>query len=210
MAKSRRMTLPEIFRALANGKIMQFQSTDGKWYESDIDYCIHKFAFDPFDPSRWRLKPVPVPVPPGDLTQDEAQALFEKGERVQVLYKDGVWDDVYSPEGPMLWPEGLRSFRRKPAPVTPTIVPVPTAPKMVPLEAKDVRPGDVVRNGGWSDSWSSVVGAWAIDVGIASINAPPDGGHIIIRSYRELQSENWEISHDAGATWQRAEKPESA
>jgi hypothetical protein len=69
-----------------------------------------------------------------------------------------------------------------------------------------VKPGDVFSNAGWvPGSWAACLGAYAHEVMLAGLNS--DGG-TMIRSYAELQKEGWMKSSDAGATWQRAEKPE--
>lgn len=84
------MTKKEIYQALADGKATSVQrlGSDGmygeEWVTAKSEHqVIGWLAFDTanFDPKRYRLKP--TPVPPGDLTREEAEYAFKEGKKVE-------------------------------------------------------------------------------------------------------------------------------
>ena len=173
--------------AVAGGwaNITQYAQFDGPWED-------------------FRLKP--APVPPGDLTWDEARELHEEGVSIQfcapghysaLADECGAWDDVVS------WFDcsgrneiEAAAYRRKPQ------------PKRVPLGPEDVPPGSVFRNQHWGRSWSACLGAWTEIVGLATVNA--DAPALAIkRSYQALLDEGWQISRDGGKTWEPCWKEET-
>lgn len=189
--KDLNMTIPEILRALADGKAVELKiGTSGVWYQPSVQAALMHLSGN-FDPSRWRLKP--VPVPPGDLTQEEAEALRLAGVPIQ-FYSGEHWVDRTPNYGRCTFSD---AYRRTP---TPNIVPVAPAPKMVPLEAKDVKPGDAIRQ-----ITSFKQNTWWLVLCVTSASVWARSTEI---SFEDLHHSLWEISHDGGATWQRAEKPE--
>lgn len=155
----------------------------------------------PWDPDRWR--PTPRPVPPGDLTWEEAKALHEAGEKVEfispthVRRKDPTWEVVF------YWFERATpaelsgaAYRR-----APEVTPKP--PKMrVPLEPEDVPPGSVFRRVHWD------VAAWGMIVSVLE-----SGLVVMVGMNREptflrfatLATEDPNdglISTDGGKTWE--------
>jgi hypothetical protein len=111
----------------------------------------------PFKRLDWRR--TPKPVPPGDLTWEEAKRLHEAGEPVEYLWPAGAkyWTRADCWFSNMSGVEEA-AYRRKPA------------PKRVPLGPEDVKPGSVFR---W-DCWGAQKGmqhswAWIYYVGVYGI-----------------------------------------
>lgn len=220
------MTRPEIYRALAEGKTVQFKGNSSDTWtnypELDLLECLH-FDLDTgvFNASNYRL----APVPPGDLTYEEARELAHTGVAIEYTWKNiqegwgdpiwsgDEWDDSYQIENRKQF-----AYRRKPS-TTPTIVPVAPkheyasefrqawdetsdkpAPKMVPLEWTDIRPTDVFRQRG-------EVG-WQIPQKVRK-----DGIWFVSDVTRTLMywsfpclASEYERSPDGGKTWWRCEK----
>lgn len=181
-----------IIREYGYGKRIQKRLTkDSHWEKCTCpDFCGI--------PDNYRI--APEPVPPGDLTWEEAEKLHNDGVEVEVMHPSlappkNTFRTVFQ------WflnatdkEKREASYRRKPA------------PKMVKLGPEDVRPGDVFSNQNWDEhSWAACIGAYAHNVIMACLNA--DSG-TICRSYEKLMEEGWKISHDGGSTWQRCEKEE--
>jgi len=177
------MTKQEAAIAFAQGKNIEWSWGDGNWFAAD--------AFRHFDleGTQYRLKL--EPVPPGDLTYEEACECIKRHEPVQ-RWRDGEWVDsaanakwncdVLSPSLP---------YRRKPT------------PKRVTLGPDDVPPGSIVRaNIGSKDGWCSIGAVVRDQVSVVrSID-------IQTQTYAELM-EWWEISRDGGKTWKPCWKESS-
>jgi len=136
----------------------------------------------PFKRLDWRR--TPKPVPPGDLTWEEAKRLHEAGEPVEYLWPAGAkyWTRADCWFSNMSGVEEA-AYRRKPA------------PKRVPLGPDDVPPGSLVRaNIGSKEGWC-LIGAVVRDQ--VSVVRSID---IQTQTYLELM-EWWEISRDGGKTW---------
>lgn len=157
-----------------------------------VSFCWHNITGDdPCSCARCQRECVlpaskPAPVPPGDLTWEEARDLRNKGVVIQEDI-DGCWIDVRICAGDDLIKD--RAYRRKPA------------LRMVPLGPEDVKPGDVFRFIKCSDksSWS------------APFQVDKEGVSFTWTTCTRLQrwavlQDEYEISRDGGATWQRAEK----
>jgi hypothetical protein len=149
------MTKTEIYRALAEGKQIQYRNrAEDPWVTESESDLLSWLSVDidegKFVEAYYRLAPAPTPAEP------KYESTFRQ-----------VWNATSGE----------------------------SAPKLVPLGPEDVRPGDVVRSNGYH--WFLVLSTHH-----------PAGLFIQDRSlvtWDELWR-LWEISHDAGQTWQRCEK----
>lgn len=108
------MTLPELLHALADEVPVQRNGGlyGGGWINVTAAEAFRFIATCGFGATGWRIKP--VPVPPGDLTAEEAAALSAKGEDVDYMEQPGLW--LTSRRGSTFWPKHL-PYRRTPRPV---------------------------------------------------------------------------------------------
>jgi len=123
------MTKPEIYQALAEGKTVQARPRSGAdWRVPSetllLGWLISDICDGAFDEANYRL----APVPPGDLTYEEACIAQAKGEPIQWMVLPPVSEPPEWRNADTLvdYPS-VRSryaYRRKLA---------PPAPKMVPL-----------------------------------------------------------------------------
>ena len=173
------MTKQEAAIAFAQGKkvqvpvrdswanIVQWSQFDGPWEE-------------------FRLKP--EPVPPGDLTYEQAVECIKRKEPLEVFVTQ--WGDS---SANCCWDPDLLdkfgAYRRKPA------------PEIVPLGPMDVPPGSIVRLSGATAIWGAV-----LEVDRWSITAFTRAATVL--DYLKLEGA-YEISRDGGKTWQPCSKEEN-
>lgn len=174
---------------------VQMALHDGSWIrpawrhlDPDIDWCQNEFRL------------TPRPVPPGDLTWEEAKAAHQRGECVeflsphQVLVGQHLWDVVHR------WFDGATeetvkasAYRLRPA------------PKTVPLGPEDVPPGSVVRHVTWTKhAWAPCNTVPSDGVQVMAQPSDPDK-ELIYLSYEDL-THGWQISRDGGKTWSKCHK----
>lgn len=174
------MTRQEVLRALADGKEVQCRSFEGDSWRPPFQIPVG----GPWTDSNWRLKP--TPVPPGDLTYEEAVELTKQGVPLQQYLGDDEWtccdkDHEHRRRG--------IAYRRKPT------------PRMVPLEAKDVPIGSWIK---WGKG----------EFVCAVIAIHPDGvtvcpglGSAMFKTFQELFGGGYgKITKDGGKTWAKCEK----
>jgi len=122
------MTKQEIYQALADGKATSVQRhgvISKAWVTADSEQRLLGWLAsdaEDFDETRYRLKP--TPVPPGDLTWEEAEAAHKRGEKVE------WWDDC-----DLSWHEKIScSFHKE------TAYRLAPAPKMRTVKAEELPP----------------------------------------------------------------------
>lgn len=164
---------------IADGAEWEFQfKHDGKWSNSGATSITAAVSLI-YSGHEIRLK---ESDPYADL-----KAAHAAGKVIQCDFGDGDgWTDV--PEPKWISPI-ICHYRIKPEPV------------MVPLGPNDVFPYDIFRCGGDAFLWRTVTGLGLDGVWIP--HGTPEGNKFV--TWEELQK-HWEISPDAGKTWQRCEK----
>lgn len=209
--------LREIKEAVAQGKTVQWRSSDKQEW---IDYRANIHSMTTGD--TWRIEPWSLPDPPAgkewahhftgwteEELKDDKRVIYRpllRDEEVVRLedqcryirtksYSDSSWGEVTSLKGTSEdIPDYIFRTRR----------PLPSPPKMVPLEPCDVPPGSVFRQPHYNQGvWSAAIAVNSTEVALVCHN--PD---LAIYSYQELQ-QKWQISRDNGKTWSRCEKQEA-
>lgn len=169
------MTKAEAAIAFAEGKNVEWSWGDGHWFAVD--------TFRYFDMEGTQFRPKPEPIPPGDLTYDEAVECIKRHEPVQWFNGSNGWVD--SDANTSWCAESLGQFnryRRKPA------------PKRVPLGSEDVPPGATIRYCSWLGKGE--VQWFYKDENAVSFRVTSD----FTVTYKKLM-ESYEISRDGGKTW---------
>jgi hypothetical protein len=124
---------------------------------------------DTFPLVEWRRKP--VPVPPGDLTYEEARACIERHEPIQKFVLGEWLDSDANQDWDVNQLAAPQAYRRK-------------LIKRVPLEAKDVPPGSVFKSnkcayGDWVAPYAVTnVGVWFVRTNEWNYAALMDGWEI--------------------------------
>jgi len=174
------MTKNEAAIAFAQGNRVQVAQGSGwvevsQWVTFDGPWTV------------FRLKP--EPVPPGDLTYEQAVGCIDRHEPLQ-HYRGNEWFDSESNSDWSTYKLDRRgAYRRKPA------------LKRVPLGPEDVKPGSLVRLPGAASTWCAV-----LEVDRWSITAFTRAATVL--DYLKLQSA-YEISRDGGKTWHGCWKEEA-
>lgn len=189
------MTREEVLRALADGKKVQ-RLSDGPstWRPFGSSYDYERLYPAKFKAEEHRL--TPEPVPPGDLTWEEAKALQHAGVVIEVKFNpEQEWRQLNMLAESLDEEnrEHLYTYRRKPE------------PKRVPLEPKDVPPGSVIRHKTWlSFTWAPVA---PVQLGLLVMCQPADPTkELMFLSWGELTA-GWSICTDR-RTWTPCSKLE--
>ena len=167
------------------GKKLEWYGVKGVWTPRHNQQA----ATTPNDLYRLAPEPVPPkPVPPGDLTMEQAQDLQK--QRVELQWMGAgknTWVD--QPPSTAIWVWSIdrtAAWRRKPE------------PKRVPLGPEDVPPGSLLRDPEWpAGSWRAVLG-----VGSSVIWY----GGAAKTEFVALLNSGIEISRDGGETWEPCSK----
>lgn len=193
------MTFDEILTAIAQDVELERECRpNSSWCEwrtpTSKTQALAWLLSDSERTEKWRRKqPKSKPVPPGDLTYEEAVELSKQGVKLQ-RYSEfrQAWADSSANDGgnPVNFISPNQAYRRKPT------------PRMVPLGPEDVPPGSVIGLPGCS-GWASVVHVSRSGLVIACSDGSP-----LVHAFSYLITSGVTISRDGGKTWTRCEKEE--
>lgn len=183
------MTREEAVAAfLKDRTLVQKVTFDNHW----VSACWHDL-----DPSNaWHSNNYRLttrPVPPGDLTWEEARDAQKAGKAVQWTVSGRVWNDQDDDVKVGTLTDQQLAWRLKPT------------PKLVPLGPEDVPPGSVVRLLP-DHSWLAVISSMNGGVWLCGFREHACAFH----TFDTLKSSGLEISTDSGKSWRPCSKPEVA